>query len=184
MKKSLLMVVAMLALSTVMAAFAFSSATIKNDGSLTVSSTNESLVSLIPADENAVGSKDGAAFVDGGELKIDLAKGNGAKFGVQGDSHYKWNNLFTVKNNSKETVEFNITKDGWGFDTKANIYLGALDEGVKKEFYNRSNGKNGKVTLAPGEESVVYLEIETEKGAGMVTRNATLTVNATAVSGQ
>ncbi|MBE4907171.1 DUF1102 domain-containing protein [Bacillus luteolus] len=180
MKKSILMVVALLALSTVMAAFAFSSATIKNDASLTVANTDSSLVALIPASTEAVGSKDGAAFLEDGKLKINLSKGNGANFGVQGDSHYKWENLFTVKNNSKETVEFTITKDGWGYDTKANIYLGAFEKGVKKEFYNRSNGKNGKVTLAPGEESIVYLEIETEKGAKLAERNATLTVNVNA----
>lgn len=180
MKKSLLTVVALLALSTVMSAFAFSSATIANDGTLTVANTNSSLVALIPADETTVGSKDGAAYIDGGELKINLAKGNGGEFGVQGDSTYKWDNLFKVVNNSKETIEFNITKDGWGYDTKANIYLGAYEGNVKKEFYNRSNSKNGKVTLLPGESSVVYIQIETEAGAQMVKRDAKLTVNVTA----
>lgn len=183
MKKGILLVVALLALSTVMAAFAFSSATIDSGASLTVKASDESLIALIPADINEVGSKDGAATIVDGELAIDLAKGlNGGKFGVQGDSTYNWDHLFSVKNNSNETIEFTITKDGWGFDTKANIYLGAFDNGVKKEFYNRSNHKSGVVVLSPGEESIVYLNIETEKGAKMQERPATLTVNATAVA--
>lgn len=182
MKKGLLLVVALLAVASLMAAMAYTSANVNNDASLTVASSDGSLIALVPGE--GVGNKDGAAFINGGELELDLAKGyNGTLFGVQGDSTYKWDNLFTVKNNSNETIEFNITKDGWGFDTKANIYLGATNTksgSVKKEFYCRSNARNGKVTLAPNEEAVVYLYIETEKGAKMQVRDATLTVNATA----
>ena len=182
MKKSVLMVVTLFALSTLMAAFAFSSATIKNDGSLTVTSTNESLLALIPG--TGVGNLDGAAFVKDGALKIDLAKGYNGNFGVQGNSTYKWDSLFQVKNNSNETVQFNITKEGWGFDTKANIYLGAKNDstGATAEFYSRSNSKNGKITLAPGQTATVYLNVETESKAQMTVRNATLTVNATAIN--
>ncbi|RSK26430.1 DUF1102 domain-containing protein [Bacillus sp. HMF5848] len=184
MKKSLLMVVAMLALSTVMAAFAFSSATIDNKESyLTVASTDNSLISLIPYGENEVGAKDQAVTIDGGELKIDLAKGNGGSFGIQGESRYNWDKFFQVKNNSKETVEFYMTKDGWGADKKVDVYLGGYNLNTPnevKEFIWSSNNRNGKVTLQPGETANVYLDLYVEKGAKLQTNQATLTVHVNA----
>ena len=178
MKKSLLIVVALLCMASLMAAMAYSSTTITNAASLTVTSSDESLVALIPND--GLGNKDKAADIKDGKLVIDMAQGLNGDFGIQPDSFYKWDNLFTVKNNSNETIEFNITKDGWGYDTKVNVYLGAYEGAVKKEFYNRSNSKNGMVTLQPGEESIVYLHLETESGAKLQTRDAKLMVNVTA----
>ncbi|NDI33809.1 DUF1102 domain-containing protein [Chengkuizengella sediminis] len=186
MKKPILLLLSLLTVSSVMAAFAFTGATVSNSASLSVTSSDESLIALIPYSEedDVAGVKDSFVYIDGGKLKIDLAKGlGGESFGVQPNSTYEWEHLFKVKNNSEETIEFNITKDGWGFDTKANIYLGGQNINVGnseiKEFYNRSNTKNGKVTLAPGEEANIYLSIETEGGAKLVEREATLTVNAT-----
>ncbi|MDP5272992.1 DUF1102 domain-containing protein [Chengkuizengella axinellae] len=186
MKKPMLLVIALLALSSVMAAFAFTSATIDNDATLSVVSSDESLIALMPytEEDEVAGVKDGFAYIDGGKLKIDLSKGLGGEgFGVQPNSTFEWGNLFKVRNNSEETIEFNITKEGWGFDTKVNIYLQGqnitADNADVQEFYWRSNTRNGKVTLAPGEEANISLSLETEGGAQLIEREAELTVNAT-----
>ncbi len=102
MKKSLLMVVLLLAMSSLMAAMSYSSATVTSAMTGTVKSTDTSLLAL------NVG-KHKAATIDGGVLKIDFNKGNVTgqpvnTYGLQKQSEYIWNELFSVKNNSENIV--------------------------------------------------------------------------------
>lgn len=106
MKKSLLMVVFLLAISSVMAAMSYSSATVTSAMAGTVKSTDTSLLAL------GAGIHD-AAKIDDGVLKIDFNKGNVASmpvntYGLQKHSEYIWNELFIVKNNSENRVNVTV----------------------------------------------------------------------------
>ena len=106
MKKSLLMVVLMLAMSSLMAAMSYSSATVTSAMTGSVKSTTESLLAL------NVG-KHKATTIDAGVLKIDFNKGNVTSmpvstYGLQKQSEYVWNELFSVKNNSENKINATI----------------------------------------------------------------------------
>lgn len=106
MKKSLLMVVLMLAMSSIMAAMSYSSATVTSAMTGTVKSTTDSLLAL------NIG-KHKATTIEAGVLKIDFNKGNVTSmpvstYGLQKHSEYVWNELFSVKNNSENMVNATI----------------------------------------------------------------------------
>lgn len=112
MKKGLLSVAALLATSSVMAAMSFSSAEIESDMNVSVKKSDAALLALIPNTAHKA-----AGLNSDGELEIDLDKGkDGAQFGVQNDSVYTWDKLFTVQNNSENTVEVTVDIDGDGVD--------------------------------------------------------------------
>lgn len=105
-KKSLLMVVLLLAISSLMAAMSYSSATVTSAMTGTVKTTDTALLAL-----NA--GKHSAAKVEDGVLKIDFNKGNVTSmpvstYGVQKQSEYVWDGLFSVKNNSENQVAVTI----------------------------------------------------------------------------
>lgn len=127
MRKGLMLVVVLLAVASMMAAMAYTSATVRSDMSVTIADTDSSLLALIKGDHNAttyvaVGHKSLAKV-----LNIDLSKGydNGA-FGLQADSIYTWEDLFKVKNNSENAVNVTIK------------LVSALGEG--KVYSQRDNG--------------------------------------------
>ncbi|HEY2422230.1 MAG TPA: hypothetical protein VGI04_12470 [Neobacillus sp.] len=118
MKKGLLMVVFLLAISSVMAAMSYNKATVTNASELKIVNTNQALVTL-SADapwswENTIGSKDQTAVMKDGELFFQFGKGiNGgtgaAEFhGLQPNSEYQWNHVFTIRNKSAETVKLTV----------------------------------------------------------------------------
>jgi hypothetical protein len=122
MKKSLLSVVFLLATSSAMAAMSYNQATVESASELKVVNTNEALLSLETNTpwswQNTVGAKDKTAVVKNGELFIQLGKGidggSGAEkfYGLQPNSEYQWNPLFTLRNKSAETIKVTISATG------------------------------------------------------------------------
>ena len=103
MKKGLLSVAFLLATSSAMAAMSFSSADVKSDMNVSVKNSNEALLALIANGDHTAPNYNGY-----GELVVDLNKGHKGSYGVQNDSVYKWNKLFTVKNNSDKTIKVTV----------------------------------------------------------------------------
>lgn len=106
MKKGLVMVVLLLALSSIMAAMSYTSATVTSAMTGTVKSTDSSLLALKAGSHKA-------ATIENGVLKIDFNKGNTTSmpvntYGVQKNSEYVWNGLFTIGNNSENKVDVTI----------------------------------------------------------------------------
>ncbi|WHZ02805.1 hypothetical protein QNH48_28450 [Neobacillus sp. YX16] len=122
MKKGLLLVVLLLAMSSVMAAMSYNKATVTNASELKIVNTDKALVTL-QADapwswENKIGAKDKTTIMKDGELFFQFGKGiNGgtgaAEFhGLQPNSEYQWNHVFTVRNKSAETVKVTVRATG------------------------------------------------------------------------
>lgn len=111
MRKSLLVVVVMLAMASLMAAMAFNSGYIHSSQRLSIVNTDNALVALVPG--TGVGNLDATATVaPDGALSLDFGKGiNGSYFGLQPGSSYVWNELFQVKSNTKEDIEYSFTLD-------------------------------------------------------------------------
>jgi hypothetical protein len=113
MKKGLLLVIVLLCVAGLMAAMAYTSATVTNASTITVTNTNAALLALIPQLNTAVGNQDGTASIDAnGKLFFNFAKGfGGATFGLQRSSTYEWHSLFSAKNNSEETIALKVKQD-------------------------------------------------------------------------
>lgn len=120
-KRSLLIVVALLCMASLMAAMAYSTATITNKADLSIVNTSDALLQLYVKDTSKVGLKDGAAYYDKGNLKFNFDKGlKGNEFGLQKNSEYVWFNeeegnyygLFWVYNKSNENLNLNLKATG------------------------------------------------------------------------
>ena len=123
MKKSLLSVVFLLATSSAMAAMSYNQASVESASELKVVSTNQALLSLEPNAHwnwgtNMAGTKDNTAVVKDGELYFEFGKGVGrdgttAQFhGLQPNSEYAWNPLFTLRNKSADTIKVTVRAEG------------------------------------------------------------------------
>jgi hypothetical protein len=121
-KKGLIIVIALLAVASLMAAMAYNSATVTNAAQLKVVSTNKALLTLEPNTpwswQSTVGAKDKTATVKDGELFFEFGKGvdrDGSTpvfYGLQPNSEYQWNPLFTMRNKSAETIDVTIEATG------------------------------------------------------------------------
>lgn len=164
MKKGLLLVVFLLAMSSVMAAMSYNKATVTSASELKVVNTDEALLTL-EADtpwswENKIGSKDKTVVVKDGELLFQFGKGvdrdgSTSKFyGLQPSSVYEWNSLFTVRNKSAETVKVTIKATG--------DYAQYITFGV---------ASNPRANTAPvwgtKGDSLVFEKVTKESGSGM-----------------
>ena len=115
MKKGLLMVVFLLAISSVMAAMSYNKAAVTSASELKVVNTNEALLTLEARRtmelENTVGAKDNTAVVKDGELFFQFGKGidggNGAQkyYTTTTNSEYQWNPLFTFETNQLKQLK-------------------------------------------------------------------------------
>lgn len=122
MKKSLLSVVFLLATSSAMAAMSYNQASVESASELKVVSTDQALISLEANTpwswQSTVGAKDKTTVVKDGELTFQFGKGvdrdgSTAKFyGLQPNSEYEWNPLFTLRNKSAETVKITVRAEG------------------------------------------------------------------------
>jgi hypothetical protein len=122
MKKGLLMVVFLLAISSVMAAMSYNKAAVTNASQLKVVNTNQALLTLEANTpwswQSTVGAKDQTAVMKDGELFFQFGKGiNGGSgapefYGLQPNSEYQWNPLFTLRNKSAETIKVTISATG------------------------------------------------------------------------
>lgn len=106
MRKGLVMVVLLLALSSIMAAMSYTSATVTSAMSGTVVNTGDALLALKKGSHKAT-------TIENGVLKIDFNKGNIStmpvkSYGLQKHSEYIWNGLFSIQNNSENKVDIAI----------------------------------------------------------------------------
>jgi peroxiredoxin family protein len=139
-KKGLVLVIALLCMASLMAAMAYTSAEVKAGYTVRVVNTNEALLALIPNDKDA----DGTAYVDGnGNLVLDFGRiGNEGNFsGLQPGSTYEWQELVTLKNNSQNKIQVNLTVDG-----EATEYL-TITDSKNKQVKNLMMNQNDKEPL-------------------------------------
>lgn len=147
MKKGLLMVVFLLAMSSILAAMSYSSAKVTSAMTGSVTSTNESLLALSTTDKKhkAVELKDGV-------LEIDFS--HGTKFGMQKNSEYIWEDLFQVRNNSENNISVTFsTVEKLPTGVKLYIKTAATDKwtefenGAKFEGWNTTNNLSKKISV-------------------------------------
>jgi len=164
MKKSLFIVVALLAVSAILAASAYTSAQVDSPASFTITNTDEALLALSP------NPKHNAAFLDNpGEgisqqLVINWSKGyDNKEFGIQKGSIYQWDDLFKVTNNSENKINVTITLEpNENLDT--NIYFEAKAKNTGWKVLGRWLNKEGQpleFSLDPGEYTWVTTRIKT-----------------------
>lgn len=129
MKKGLFMVIALLAVSCLMAAGAYTSAMVSNAATLTVTSTSDSLVALtakhvtVPNLPGETGFKDTTAEIQNNVLSFNFNRGTynadtqSFDWGLQPNSTYAWwdfhneYGLFQVTNNSEDTIALGILEN-------------------------------------------------------------------------
>ena len=152
-KKGLLLVVALLALSGLMAAMAYTTANVKQSMTLDVVNTTKALLAL------EAGTHGAASYADtdhqgkqiASKLSINLNRGNGGvNYGLQRDSKYIWDDLFKVTNNSEKTVTVTVDIKR---DKGPYIYL--------KTGSSWANGPKITFDLAPGDFKWVDMEVHT-----------------------
>ena len=129
-KVSIFVIVCLLALSGIMAAMAYSNATVTNAAQLSIVNTNSALLALSPNPAwswtNPPGNKDATAYMENGELKFNFGKGAlGNQFGLQPNSVYEWIPLFEMRNMSKEKIRVTVSVKG---DLKPYITLGTCGQ--------------------------------------------------------
>lgn len=167
MKKSLLMVVMLLAVSSVMAAMSFSSASVKSNMSVSLVDTGDALLALNASDVH------NASYLDttsADVLEIDLNKGNGdadedtkGSYGVQESSIYTWNDLFGVTNNSEHAVDVTVTIP----DVESNVRIYASVDGVNWErLVSHVSPNAGELTfsLEAGDSQKIDLKTNAHNG--------------------
>lgn len=122
MKKSLLVVIALLCMASLMAAMAYNTAIVTNAAELKIVNTNDALLTLEANTpwswQDKTGAKDHTVVVKDGELYIQFGKGidrdpsKPAFLGLQPNSEYQWNPLFTLRNKSAETIKVTVSANG------------------------------------------------------------------------
>lgn len=116
-KKGLFAVVAALAISSVMAAMAYTHAEVTNPATMQVTNSAKAYLRVYPSfhtNNPEVGYKDVNVFEDkDGIFKFDFTKGAhgvGAT-GFQPGSKYEFDQLFCVFNESKDSIQYWVTTD-------------------------------------------------------------------------
>jgi hypothetical protein len=161
MKKGLLMVVLLLAISSVMAAMSYSSATVTNDMSVSLVNTQDALLALDASPEHNAAS---VGHITSDMLEINLDKGNGNDFGLQPNSVYTWGELFKVTNNSEHKVKVTIKTDRQLSENRIAIH-GSIDGNNWVKFLGRhSGGGELTFTLEPGVDQWVDIKADTMNG--------------------
>ncbi len=211
-RKGLLMVVALMAVACLMAAAAYTSATVTNAAALTVTNTNASLVALT-ADhitDGDVGFKDATAVVASDVLGFNFNMGRDAddpldgddEYGLQKESVYTWwddtnaYGLFQVTNNSNDTVQLTITENcvddpNIEFDFVMGINRGGVGDYdsdwtntalVVNNTYAATFNAAEGAKLAPGETAEIGVRINITDLATVQANTFDIDVTATAVT--
>ncbi len=106
MKKSLLVVVALLCMASLMAAMAFSTASVSNAMTVKLANTQDALLALSASEYHNAATTD---HITADMLNINLNKGkDGVEYGIQPHSTYEWDDLFNIKNNSENDVDVTV----------------------------------------------------------------------------
>ena len=163
-KVGILIIVALLAVSGIMAAMAYTEATVWNQADMTIINTDKALVGLYPWADR-VGTKDKTVYIDenDGRLYFNFAAGYGDQAGqgtkgFQPGSVYKWGQLFRVYNRSNDNVEFTIENDGLKY-----IYVstfGYIDYSPTSKFVFVHNGENtgNRISIPPGAQQAISVK--------------------------
>lgn len=182
-KKGLLLVVALLALSGLMAAMAYSQATITNAASLTVANTNEALLALKPL--GGVGNLDETARLVDGDLVFSFGRGMGPfaragkEYGLQRDSVYQWGGnantgMFEIWNNSRDHIH--VSMGTVNVPAGVRIFVKStsgndLTAGERPwiEITNKNSVKVEHCSINEGTQHYIAVRIEVSKTAPNVT---------------
>jgi len=146
------------------AAAAYTSAEVRNDASFNFVSTNSALLALTPSDQH------NAAFFgshpsNARTLVIDRDKGyDNRDFGVQPNSTYVWDDLFSVKNNSENPV---LTKIKLDPNAQGRVNVFASIDGTNWTRLSAVHGQGDALefTLQPNGEQWIDIKIVNDKGA-------------------
>lgn len=122
MKKRILVTATLLCVAFLMATMAYNIATVTNTASLKVVNTSEALLTLEDHTpwswQKTTGAKDKTAAQENGELVFRFGRGVGRDgtspvfYGLQPNSCYQWNPLFTLRNKSAETINVTLSVEG------------------------------------------------------------------------
>lgn len=164
-KKSLLLVVALLGMASLMAAMAFSSATVTSAASFSVVNSDEALLALIPSEEHnaAFIGDEGAHDSLAKRLVIDWDKGFENKdYGIQPFSTYLWDDLFAVRNNSENDIHVKVYLDP--DVSPVNLYFASTR--VASRWVN-IGGETLEFDLAAGETEWISTKFASTSGMAM-----------------
>jgi hypothetical protein len=143
-KKSLILVLVLLCLSSLMVAMAYTSAEVQAGYTVKVAASDKALLALAPHDN----SEKIAYIDDRGNLMLDFGKVGNDNHGLQPGSTYKWSNLVDVINNSTDPVTVNLEVTGGLTD---NLIItdkpGNNGREIKNTVLRPGNGNNNKLAL-------------------------------------
>ncbi len=110
-KVGIIVIVALLAVSGIMAALAYNQATVITTGQMKVVNTNQALLTIRP--HGGVGNLDETAYIEDGMLFFEFGKGRLGVFrGLQRNSIYEWAELVNVYNQSNEKLQLYVKVEG------------------------------------------------------------------------
>lgn len=157
MKKSLMLVVALLAMASLMAAMAFTSASVTSLASFSVVNTDDALLALMPGEHQAARLESVAGQPK--TLVIDWDKGlNGGEFGIQPNSEYEWEDLFLVKNNSEHKIDVEVYLDPNFSMSGTDVFFGKTR--VAKNWISMGGTNKLTFSLEPGAEEAISTKLK------------------------
>jgi len=182
-----------LAVAGLMAAYSYTTASVTNAATLSVVDTNQALLALTPGTP-AVGGypdKDVPASIQNGNLVFDFNKGlGGADFGLQQNSTYYWDGMFTIQNNSSNAVQVTITDANLPAGVTLSMNQGETGKGATTINTNDASGLvkiqgNTGLTFTIPAGGWQEMDVQAQVGAMGISNssNMTINVNAAAVGG-
>ncbi len=186
-KVGIIVIVALLAISGIMAAMAYSNATVWSQADMTIINSNDALVGLYPWADR-VGTKDKTVYIDetDGRLYLNFAAGLGDQAGqgtkgFQPGSEYRWGTVFRVYNRSNDNVEITIENDGLKYIYVAEV--GYIDHPPTSKFVFVHNGVNtgNRLPIAPGSHRAISIKFDVPADAPLEAISGNLIVKSWAV---
>ena len=143
----LLLMVLVLATASLLAAAAYNTAVVTNAASMTVVETDDALLALTPGTDG-----DQTARIINGQLVINFDRGMVGAYptvlgnrGLQPNSVYTWNDLFTVRGRSNNVLKYKIdlfNADGTAVSTSEYQISIWTDRGIGGEVCHVNNNSN------------------------------------------
>lgn len=157
MRKSLLVVVALLCMASLMAAMAYTTASVSNDFTVKLVNTQDALLALKASDYHNAATTD---HITADMLNINLNKGkDGVEYGIQPYSTYEWDDLFEVINNSEHDVTVSIKLDP-NKHGRTDIYA---KDGEKWVMLNGRSSSGGALTFVLESGDSQWIDIKTDR---------------------
>jgi len=204
----MLLLVLVLAVTSLLAAAAYNVATVTNAATIKVSTTDDSLLSLTPQVGTAagntygwhsaylnVGNKDGTARIDNGVLVLDFSRGaggystagtyatpGGGNHGVQPNSVYIWDNLFMIRNKTAELLTVELSAD-LNLPDGVDVYMKAHESGTWVLVSGGLAVVKDLDARNGGDSDELYVDVKIEVASGVTDWNVfqgTVVVKATA----